>query len=103
MNHTLAKVLASICIQFARSIQVLGEMRLLKLGVAGLAHIIARKSPIRRHGATQQSSAERSISECGDAVAKRERQNIAFCFALEEIVRRLDGVQWRNSLETRHI
>src|ERR1700741_316842 len=39
MNHALAKVFASIGIESARRGQVLGKMRLLKLGVAGLAHV----------------------------------------------------------------
>ena len=36
-------------------------------------------------------------------MAERVRQNIAFYFALEEIVSRLNSVKWRNRFETRRL
>src|SRR5216683_686533 len=44
-----------------------------------------------------------AISERGDAVAESVRQNVALDFAFEEIVRRLNCVERRNSLESCHL
>src|SRR5713226_525920 len=103
MNHALAKVFASECIQLACCIEVLGEMRGLKLRVGGLAHVVAGKLTIGMHGAAQQSAAEGAVRERGDAAAESVRQNVAFYFALEEIVGRLNRVKRRDGFETLHL
>src|SRR5271166_3696031 len=69
MNHSLAKVLASVRVQFARGVQVLCELRLLELGIVGLAHVAFRKLPTCIHRAAQQSTAECSIGQRCDAPA----------------------------------
>src|SRR5216683_1559632 len=43
VNHALTIVFASECIQLACRIKVLGEMRPLKLGISGLAHVVFGK------------------------------------------------------------
>src|SRR5216683_4423751 len=103
MNHALAKVFASECIQLACCIEVLGEMRGLKLRVGGLAHVVAGKLTIGMHGAAQQSAAEGAVRERGDAAAESVRQNVAFYFAFEEIVGRLNRVKRRDGFETLHL
>src|SRR6266850_5567766 len=100
MNYTLAKVFASECIQLVCRIDVLGEMRGLELGIRGLAHVVLRKLAIGAHGAAQQSAAKRSVRERGNATVAGVRQNIAFDFALEKIVGRLNGVKRRDGSET---
>src|SRR5258705_4244876 len=49
MNHALAKMLASVCIQFGRCVQILGEVRLLKFGISSLAHVVFGKVAICVH------------------------------------------------------
>src|SRR5229473_6069704 len=89
MNYTLAKIFASECIQLICCINVLSEMRGLKLGIGGLAHVVLRKLTVGTHRTAQQSSAEGSVSERGDAALAGVWQNITFHFALEKIVGRL--------------
>src|SRR5258707_11095575 len=103
MNYTLAEIFASECIQLVCGIDVLGEMRWLELGIRGLAHIVLRKMAIGAHGPAQQSAAKRSIRERGDAAVARVGQNIAFDFALEKIVGRLNGVKRCDGSETGHL
>src|SRR5712675_617332 len=103
MNYALAEVFASECIQLVCRVDVLGEMRWLELGIRGLAHIVLRKLAIGAHGAAQQSAAKRSVRKRGDATVAGVRQNIAFDFALEKIVGRLNGVKRRDGSETRHL
>src|SRR5713226_119205 len=103
MNHALAKMLASINIEFVRGIQVLGEMRLLKLGVSGFAHIVFGKLTIDTHGTAQQSAAECAVRERGDSASQGVWENIAFYFAFEEIVGRLNRVQRSDTFETSHL
>src|SRR5712664_2009712 len=103
MNHALTKVFASKCIQLACCIKVLSEMRGLKLGVAGLAHIVVGKLTVGPHGAAQQSAAEGTVSERGDSTAESIRQNVPFDLALEEIVGWLNRVKRRDGSETLHL
>src|SRR6266478_4775354 len=103
MNHALAKVFACKCIQLACCIKVLREMRGLKLGVAGLAHIVVGKLTVGPHGAAQQSAAEGTVSERGDSTAESIRQNVPFDLSLEEIVGRLNRVKRRAGSETPHL
>src|SRR6266850_8076045 len=103
MNYTLAKVFASECIQLVCRIDVLGEMRWLELGIRGLAHVVLRKLTIGAHGAAEQSAAKRSVGERGDAAVAGVWQKIAFDFALEKIVGRLNGVKRRDGSETHHL
>src|ERR1700674_2484275 len=51
MNHALSEAFASEGIQPICCSKVLGEMRLLKLGIAGLAHVVFCKLAICVHGA----------------------------------------------------
>src|SRR5258705_9608279 len=101
MNHALVEVFASECIQLARCFQVFGEMGRLKFGISSLTHVVFRKLAIGTHGAAQQSAAKSAISEHGEAVAESVRQNVTLDFAFKEIVRRLNCVERRNSLESR--
>src|SRR5882762_10917233 len=103
MNHGLVEVFASECIQVACRFQAFGEMGRLKFGISGLTHVVFLKLAIGTHGAAEQSTAKSAISECGDAVAESVRQNVALDFAFEEIVRRLNCVERRNSLESCHL
>src|SRR5882762_4460814 len=103
MNYALAKIFAREGIQLVCRIDVLGEMRWLELGIRGLAHVVLRKVAIGAHGPAQQSAAKRSIRERGDAAVAGVWQNIAFDFALEKIVGRLNGVKRRDGSETRHL
>src|SRR5260370_10059884 len=103
MNHALAKMLASINIEFVRGIQVLGEMRLLKLGVSGFAHVVFGKLTIDTYGTAQQSAAECAVRERGDSAPQRVWENIAFYFAFEEIVGRLNRMKGRDRFEARHL
>src|SRR6266436_6219166 len=73
MNHTLTKVFASECIQLDCCIEVLGEMRRLKLRIGRLAHVVFGKLTVGPHGATQQSAAEGSVGESGDSTAESIR------------------------------
>src|SRR5438128_8294494 len=52
MNRALPEAFASEGIQPICCTKVLGEMRLLKLGIAGLAHVVFRKLATCIHGAT---------------------------------------------------
>src|SRR5216683_5507467 len=103
MNHALVEVFASECIQLGCRFQVFGEMGRLKSGISSLAHVVFLKLAIGTHFAAEQSTAKSAISERGDAVAESVRQNVALDFAFEEIVRRLNCVQRRNSLESCHL
>src|SRR6266849_273529 len=103
MNHALTIVFARECIQLPCCIEVLGEMRGLKLRICRRAHVVLGKLTIGTHGAAQQSATERAVCERGKTAPKSVRQNIAFDFALEEIVGRLNCVKWRDSFETRHL
>src|ERR1700704_6430524 len=103
MNYTFAEVFASECIQLVCGIDVLGEMRGLELGIRGLAHIVLRKLAIGAHGTAQQSAAKRSIRERGNAAVAGVRENVAFDFALEKIVGRLNGVKRCDGSETGHL
>src|SRR6266853_5184606 len=103
MNHGLVEVFASECIQVACRFQAFGEMGRLKFGISGLTHVVFLKLAIGTHGAAEQSTAKSAISECGDAVAESVRKNVALDFAFEEIVRRLNCVERRNSLESCHL
>src|ERR1700693_2145841 len=49
MNHAFPETFASEGIQFFCCCKKLAEMRLLKLGIAGLAHIVFRKLAIGIH------------------------------------------------------
>src|SRR5712692_866670 len=103
MDYALAKVLASECIKLGCCIDVLDEIRGLKLGIGGLAHVILRKLTIGTHGTAQQSAAEGTVSERGETAAKSVGQNVAFDFAFEEIVRRLNRVKRRDGFESLHL
>src|SRR6267378_6120651 len=103
MNYTLAKIFAREGIQLVCCVDVSCEMRRLKLGIAGLTHIVLRKLTIDAHGAAQESAAQRSVSERGDAALAGVRQDITLDFALEKIVGRLNGVKRRDGSETRHL
>src|SRR6267142_5689710 len=103
MNHTLTKSFASECIQLACCIEVLGEMRRLKLRIGRLAHVVFGKLTVGPHGAAQQSAAECTVSECNDSAAESIRQNVPFDLALEEIVGRLNRVKRRDGSETLHL
>src|SRR5260370_15922158 len=103
MNHALAKVFASECIQLACCIEIFGEMRRLKLWVRNLTHVAVGKLTIGTHCTTSQSAVEGAGSHRGDPVAESVWQNITCYFALEEIVRRLNGVKRRDGLETLHL
>src|SRR5260370_41866499 len=103
MNHPLAKVFASECIQLVCRIEVFGEMRLLKLGIGSLAHVVFGKLTIGTHCTAKQPAAEGAVRERSDAAAESVGQNVGFYFAFKEIVRRLNCVQWRDGLEARHL
>src|SRR5712671_314637 len=103
MNHTVAKVFASECIQLVCRSNVFGEMWGLKFGIAGLAHVVLGKLTIGAHGSAQQSTTEGSVSERGDAAVAGVRQNITFDFALKKIVGWLNGMKRRDGSETRHL
>src|ERR1700687_2049276 len=103
MNDALIKVLASKSIQLACCFEVLSEMRGLKLGVGGLAHVVFGKLTVAVHGAAQQSAEQSPVSERGDSTSEGIRQNVPFDLALEEIVRRLNGVKRRDGSETIHL
>src|ERR1700720_1569060 len=102
MNHTLTKVFASECIQLTGCIEILGEIRRLKLRIGSLAHVVFCKLTIAPHGTAQQSATEGSVSERGDAAADGVWQDIALNLALKEIVRWLNRVKRRNGSEALH-
>src|ERR1700687_2044944 len=103
MNHTLTKVFASEYIQLTCCIEILGEIRRLKLRIGGLAHVVFGKLTIAPHGTAQQSATEGSVSERRDAAADSVWQNVAFNFAFEEIVRGLNRVKRRDGSEALHL
>src|SRR5260370_35431690 len=90
MNHPLAKVFASECIQLVCRIEVFGEMRLLKLGIGSLAHVVFGKLTIGTHCTAKQPAAEGAVRERSDAAAESVGQTVGFYFAFKEIVRRLN-------------
>src|SRR5260370_15612750 len=96
-------MLASINIEFVRGIQVLGEMRLLKLGVSGFAHVVFGKLSIDTYGTAQQSVAECAVRERGDSAPQRGWYDFAFYFAFDAIVGRLARMKCRCRLDSLHI
>src|SRR5438132_4368883 len=78
-------------------------MVLVKCGINSLTNVVCLERAIGTHGDAEQTTSTGAISERGDAVDESVRQNVALDFAFEEIVRGLNCVERRNSLESRHL
>src|ERR1700751_4354750 len=102
MNYPLAIVFVSEGIKHTDCIKVFGKMWGLKLRICGLPHVVVSKLTIGAHGAAQQSAAEGAVGERDEATVNSEWENLAFHFAVEEIVRGLNGVKRRDGSETCH-
>src|SRR5258708_9229547 len=102
VNSALAEALLSEPIELLH-----GGNIFCKPGVAefwvGAPEIVAIESGIRPHSSRQQASAERTIAQCGNLVPAAIWQKVGLDFAFEQIVRRLQHVQWGDAAKTLHL
>src|SRR5260370_26377740 len=103
MNYALAIVFASERIKHADCVKVFGKLRILKLRICGLPHVVLGKLTIGAHGAAQQSAAQGAVGERGDAPTKSECKNVASYLAFDDIVMGLYRVKRRDGSETSHL
>jgi hypothetical protein len=103
MDYALAEFLTSVGIELVCRFEIFREVRRLEFRVGGFAHIVFAELAIRAHGAAAEAATERAIGERGFSVSDHVGQNVAFDFAFEEIVGRLNGVQREDRFEADHL
>ena len=82
--------------------QILREPRLEELRIRA-PQVVATENRACPHSSRQQASAQRSISQHRDPVPSAIGQKVGFDSAFEQIVGRLQHVQWRDAAKPLHL
>ena len=82
--------------------QVLRVARRLELRV-GPAEVVAAEAGVGAHAPGEQPATERAVGQRGDAVPQAVGQDPLLGLALEQVVRRLRGVERRDLAEQVHL
>src|SRR5580704_3559144 len=101
LNHTPAVAALSELIELPHGVQILRKTRRLKFRVDA-PQIVAVERAVRAHAPAEQPPTQGSITESRNVIGASIRQDVRLNGALEEIVGRLQHVQWGHLTKALH-